>query len=174
MLQAHLGSVWIGTKVAEKVREKMQLQQKRNVITRLMVDKKFRYWAMIATPFLVYYLIGLLFSANLLFVIKFFLCGCLYAVVWTIGKKLFDETLMSLLPLSIYLGTKVWFYVTWMTHIAPNVSPLTTMGFLACSGLLWICFWKSWRGDPGIIQPTQEQRLRVGEFYFIIFIFLTH
>lgn len=166
MLQAHLGSVWIGTKVAEKVREKIQMQQKRNFLTKLMLDKRFRYWVMIATPFLVYYLIGLLFSANTYVIIKFFLSGCLYAVVWTIGKKLFDETLMALLPLSIYMGTKVWFYVTWLTYIAPQVSTVTTMGFLICSGFLWICFWKSWRGDPGIIQPTKEQRYRVSFFFF--------
>uniref|UniRef100_A0A336K7Y1 Palmitoyltransferase n=1 Tax=Culicoides sonorensis TaxID=179676 RepID=A0A336K7Y1_CULSO len=160
MLQAHLGSVWIGSKVAERVREKVQMQQKRNFLVRLTLDKRFRYWVMIATPFLVYYLIGLLFSANTLFIIKFFLGGCLYAIVWTVGKKLFDETLMALLPLSIYMGTKVWFYVTWLTYIAPQVSTVTTMGFLICSGFLWVCFWKSWRGDPGIIQPTKEQRFR--------------
>lgn len=173
MLQAHLGSVWIGSKVAEKVKEKIQMQQKRNFVTKLMLDKRFRHWAMIATPFLVYYLIGLLFSANTLFIIKFFLSGCLYAVVWTVGKRLFDETLMALLPLSIYMGTKVWFYVTWITYIAPQVSTMTTMGFLICSAFLWMCFWKSWRGDPGIIQPTKEQRYRVHNLFFTFLFFFT-
>lgn len=115
---------------------------------------------MIVMPFLVYYLIGVLFSSDLFFIIKFFLIGCMYAVFYTIGRKLFDDTLMALLPLSVYMSTKLWFYVTWMTYIAPIVSFFTTLGFLICSGLLWVCFWKSWRGDPGIIQPSHEQRLR--------------
>ena len=161
MLQPHLGSIWIGSKVSEKVRELSQQTQRRNFIIRITLDKRFRWWSMIATPFLVFYLAGLIFCADTLFIIKFFLLGCLYAVAYTIGQTLFDEMLMALLPLSVYMATKLWFYVTWLTYIAPTVSFLATVMFLFCSGCLWICFWKSWRGDPGIIQPTQEQRFRV-------------
>lgn len=160
MMQSQLGQIWMSPKVTEKVKEKAQLEQRRGKLTKLMLDKRFRWWAMIGTPFLVYYLVGLLFSSDILFIIKFILVVCLYAVCHTVGKRLFDDTLMALLPLSIYMSTKLWFYVTWMTYIAPLVSFTTTLGFLVCSGLLWICFWKSWRGDPGIIQPTQEQRFR--------------
>lgn len=161
MLQSQLGTVWISPKVAEKVREKIQMQQQKNLISKLMLDKRFRWWTMIATPFLVYYLVGLLLSADILFIIKVFLLTCIYAICYTIGKQLFDDTLMSLLPLRIYMSTKLWFYVTWMTYFAPIVSVTTTFLFLGCSALLWLCFWQSWRGDPGIIRPTQEQRLRV-------------
>lgn len=170
--QQQLGTVWISPKVAEKVKEKFQMQQQKNVVTKLMFDKRFRYWAMITTPFLTFYLIGLLFSADFLFIIKIFLLTCLYAICYTLGKRLFDETLMSLLPLSIYMATKLWFYVTWMTYIAPIVSVTTTFVFLGCSALLWICFWKSWRGDAGIIRPTQEQRFRVSVFRLFKFYFL--
>lgn len=147
--------------MAEKVREKAQMQQKKNVCTKLMLDKRFRWWTMIATPFLVYYLIGVLFSSDLLLIIKILLLSSLYAICYFIGKKCFDDNLMSLLPLSVYMSTKLWFYVTWMTYIAPIVSVITTFLFLGLSGLLWICFWKSWRGDAGIIRPSQEQRFRV-------------
>lgn len=116
---------------------------------------------MIATPFLTFYLAGLIFSADTLYIVKFFLMGCLYAIAHSIGKTLFDEHLMSLLPLSVYLATKIWFYVTWIFYIAEAVSTLTTLAFIVSSGLLWLCFLKSWRGDPGVIQPTQEQRYRV-------------
>lgn len=116
---------------------------------------------MTATPFLVFYVAGLIFSADTLILIKFVLIGCLYALAHTIGKVMFDDHLMSLLPLSIYMATKLWFYVTWVAYIADTVSMGTTILFLASSGLLWYNFLKSWRGDPGIIRPTQEQRLRV-------------
>ncbi|XP_058459578.1 palmitoyltransferase Hip14 isoform X1 [Malaya genurostris] len=160
MLQPHLGSIWIGSKVSERVRELTQRSQRRNLIIRFTLDKRFRWWSMIATPFLVFYLAGLIFCAETLIIIKVFLLGCLYAVSHTVGQTLFDETLMALLPLSVYMATKAWFYVTWLTYIAPTVSFLASVSFLTCSGVLWLCFLKSWRGDPGVIQPTQEQRFR--------------
>lgn len=124
--------------------------------------QRVRWYTMTATPFLIFYIAGLIFSADTLVLIKFVLLGCLYAIAHTIGKTMFDEHLMSLLPLSIYLATKLWFYVTWFAYFADTVSAMTTLVFLASSGLLWYNFWKSWRGDPGVIQPTQDQRLRVG------------
>lgn len=116
---------------------------------------------MIATPFLTFYLAGLICSADTLIIIKLFLMTCLYGIAHTIGKTMFDDYLMALLPLSVYLATKLWFYVTWLVYIVNSVSFLSTVLFLASSSLLWLCFLKSWRGDPGIIQPTQEQRFRV-------------
>lgn len=116
---------------------------------------------MIATPFLTFYIAGLIFSSDLLILIKFVLLGCLYATAHTIGKTMFDDYLMSLLPLSVYMATKLWFYVTWIFYIATAVPAITTIIFLASSMLLWYCFLKAWRGDPGIIRPTQEQRFRV-------------
>lgn len=115
---------------------------------------------MVATPFIIYYLAGLIFSANTLYIIKFFLLGCLYAVAHTISRVFFNDQLSALLPLSVYFATKIWFYITWLIYITPVVSTITTIGFLSCSLLLWYCFLKSWRGDPGIIKPTQELRIK--------------
>lgn len=116
---------------------------------------------MVATPFLTFYVVGLILSSDVLYIIKFFLLGCVYATAHTIGKTMFDDHLMSLLPLSVYMATKLWFYVTWLGYIAPTVSTLTTILFLVSSSLLWYCFLKTWRSDPGVIKPTQEQRFRV-------------
>lgn len=120
---------------------------------------------MVATPFLVFYLAGLIFSADTIILIKFFLSTCLYCVAYSIGKTMFDEYLMGLLPLSVYMATKLWFYVTWLVYVYDTVSFLTTILFLLSSLLLWICFYKSWRGDPGIIQPTKEERFLVTFFF---------
>jgi palmitoyltransferase ZDHHC13/17 len=161
MLQPHLNSTWISSKVTDKIREMVQRQQRTNLIVRYSLDKRFRFWCMMATPFLAFYVAGLIFSSETLFIIKFFLLGCLYAASHAIGNFLFDEYLMSLLPLSVYLATKLWFYVTWFTYIAAVVPFLTTTIFLLASGILWYCFLKSWRGDPGIIRPTQDERFKV-------------
>lgn len=160
MMDAQAGAIWISAKVMERVRESSQAVLRRSLISRLKNDKRLRWWTMAASPFLAFYLAGIVFAANTLFIIKFFLLGCLYATFHSIGKALFDDHLMALLPLSVYLATKLWFYVTWLTYIVDAVSTTATLGFLFCSGLLWICFLKSWKGDPGVIKPTQEQRFR--------------
>lgn len=115
---------------------------------------------MIATPFVVFYLAGLLFAADTLYIIKIFLFGCLYAVAHTVRRLFFNDHLMSLLPLSVYMTTKIWFYITWMVYIAPVVSSITTIVFLTCSATLWYFFLKSWRSDPGVIKSTQDVRIK--------------
>ena len=161
MVQVNSGSMWISQKVMERVREMSQTQQRRNCLVRWTTDKRVRWYSMTATPFLTFYIAGLIFSADTLILVKFVLLGCLYGTAHTVGKTMFDDHLMTLLPLSVYMATKLWFYVTWLGYIAQAVPTSTTILFLASSLLLWYCFLKSWRGDPGIIRPTQEQRYRV-------------
>ncbi len=92
----------------------------------------------------------------------------------------FDERMMRILPISIYLSSKVgnkhffplssvslscfhfqmWFYYVWLFHIHPFVGPLTTLLFLACSTTLWYSFLKTWRGDPGVVSATKEEKFR--------------
>lgn len=161
MLEAQTGSIWIGPKVAEKVREASLSTSRRTLLQKLKSDKRLRWWTMAFTPFLAFYLVGVVFSFNTLFIIKFFLLVCLYAIFYTIIKSLFDDHLMSLLPLSAYLGTKVWFYITWFTYIIDAVPSIHTFMFLTSTAALNYCFYKTWRGDPGVIRPTQEQRFKV-------------
>ncbi|XP_050333974.1 palmitoyltransferase Hip14 [Bactrocera neohumeralis] len=161
MLESQAGAIWIGSKVLDRVREASQkTQTQRSLISRLRHDKRLRWWAMVACPFTAFYLAGVVFTLNTLYIIKFFLLGCLYGIFHTLGKALFDEHLLALLPLSVYLATKAWFYVTWIVYIVDAVSFAETLVFLACSAALWVCFMKSWKGDPGIIRPTQEQRFK--------------
>ncbi|XP_023168907.1 palmitoyltransferase Hip14 [Drosophila hydei] len=161
MLESQTGAIWIGAKVMDRVREAaLTSQQRRSLVSKLRHDKRLRWWSMVACPFTAFYLAGIVFTINTLYIIKFFLLGCLYAIFHTIGKTLFDEHLMALLPLSVYLATKAWFYVTWLMYIDDAVSLATTVCFLISSLALWVCFLKSWKGDPGIIRPTREQRFK--------------
>lgn len=163
MLETQAGAIWISSKVMERVKEASQSSlYRRSWVGRLKHDKRLRWWCMVACPFTAFYLAGVVFTLNTLYIIKFFLLGCLYAIFYTMGKTLFDEHLMALLPLSVYLATKAWFYITWFVYIVDAVSFGTTITFFFCSLGLWVCFLKSWKGDPGIIQPTKEQRFKVG------------
>lgn len=123
--------------------------------------KRVRWWCMAATPFLTFYVAGLIFDSDTMYMVKMLMLACVYCSAYFLGKTMFDDHLMSLLPLSVYMATKFWFYVTWTMYFADTLSPMVNIAFFLCSGLLWLCFLRSWRGDPGIIQPTKEQRFRV-------------
>ena len=56
---------------------------------------------------------------------------------------------------------QVWFYVTWVHWLQPYVGAATTLLFLACSGLLWWAFIRCWRGDPGLMTSTIEEKCKV-------------
>lgn len=117
---------------------------------------------MVGTPFLAFYCAGAILGTNMIVLIKVFFLLCLYIVLHYAGQLMYDDRLMSLLPLSIYLSTKIWMYLTWIIYIMPYTSFFTTVVFLSSSLLLWYCFFKSWKGDPGIISTTQELRFKVG------------
>lgn len=43
MLQANTGSIWIGSKVLERIREENQTSKRRNFLVKLAVDKVLKY-----------------------------------------------------------------------------------------------------------------------------------
>jgi hypothetical protein len=62
---------------------------------------------MMGTPFIAFYVIGLVLEMNQLYLVKMgILVGC-YIVFYFIGHLLFDDRLSNLLPMAIYMATKV-------------------------------------------------------------------
>ncbi|CRL08133.1 CLUMA_CG020884, isoform A [Clunio marinus] len=164
MLQQHVGSAWLGDKVTKKI---MDITKQRNyskfkkfLFLKLTSDSTMRYWTMIFMPFLFFYATGQIISIDTYFVIRILLIACLYVIASTLGKTMFDDKLLTMLPLSIYLGTKVWFYLTWIIYVTPLEPLFTTCLFIVSSGGLWYCFLKSWRADPGVIKNSKELRYR--------------
>ncbi|XP_045480575.1 palmitoyltransferase Hip14 isoform X1 [Harmonia axyridis] len=160
MLQSQIGSVWVGSKVAEKIREQLNTSRSRTFLFKITKDKRLKWWCMVGTPFLAFYLAGAILSTSLIVLIKFFLLVCLYIVLHYAGQILYDDRLMALLPVNIYLATKIWMYFTWFIYIMPFASLITNLVFLVSSGLLWYFFLKSWLGNPGIIETSQKLRFR--------------
>ncbi|XP_022902031.1 palmitoyltransferase Hip14 [Onthophagus taurus] len=160
LLQTQLGALWLGAKVSEKVKEGISTSRSRNILFRIAKDKRIRWWCMVGTPFIAFYTAGVILGANIIILIKLFLLLCLYLVLNAAGQVLYDDRLMSLLPLSIYLATKVWFYFTWFIYVLPNASLLLNLVFFTSSGLLWYCFLKSWLGDAGVVPTSQDLRFR--------------
>ncbi|KAK6619516.1 hypothetical protein RUM43_012273 [Polyplax serrata] len=150
--------LWVGTKVLEKIKE--EIPSSGYFLQRVTKDKRLRYWCMLATPFFGFYIIGLVMQSNQDYLVKLGLILLFYIVIHFAGKVFFDDRLINVLPMSLYLATKFWMYITWCLYIAPKCSFLLTVAFISSSLLLWFYFLKSWKGDPGVIAYTQEEKFR--------------
>lgn len=62
---------------------------------------------MISTPFIVFYIVGLVLQLDMLYLLKIALFMTVYLVVYGISRILFDERLMTVMPMAVYLATKV-------------------------------------------------------------------
>ena len=60
----------------------------------------------------------------------------------------------------------MWIYITWIFWLGIHAAWYLWLLFVGGSVPLWICFLQSWRGDPGIITATHEDKLNVS-FVFL-------
>ncbi|XP_034948859.1 palmitoyltransferase Hip14 isoform X2 [Chelonus insularis] len=153
LLRPHIGAEWLGPTISQEIRERLGR-------TRAWCrDKRIRWYCMVSTPFIVFYLIGMIFQSNLDYLIKLGAFLILYIAVYLAKNYLFDDRLFHILPMSIYLATKMWIYVTWIFWLGIHAAWYLWLLIVVGSVPLWICFLRSWRGDPGIISATHEDKL---------------
>ncbi|KAG0424619.1 hypothetical protein HPB47_028175, partial [Ixodes persulcatus] len=159
MMAEKLKSVWITDQLLEA--EKKREVRQRNFLVRIIRDKTLKYWAMFSSPFVVFYVIGLVLDSQETHLVKFgllFIMGCATAFL---SRFLFDERVMNVLPMSVYMATKFWMYVTWITDLWSYVGGFwANAGFAVSSAPLFYSFYKSWRSDPGIISANTQQKYR--------------
>ncbi|XP_028157492.1 palmitoyltransferase Hip14 isoform X2 [Ostrinia furnacalis] len=160
MLQSNADSLWVGSKVTDKIKEHTLASSKRNIIRRLAYDKKFRWWCVVVMPFIAFYVTGLVLEMEVFFLLKMFILICFYALLHFVSNILFDDELKNIFPLSVYLATKVWFYITWAVFVWPVVSAWASAAFVGCSGALWVTFLRSWRSDPGVITASKADKFQ--------------
>lgn len=55
----------------------------------------------------------------------------------------------------------MWIYITWIFWLGVHAAWYLWLLLVGGSVPLWICFLQSWRGDPGIITATHEDKLNV-------------
>lgn len=129
---------------------------------RFTKDKTFRYWCMFATPFYAFYVTGMIFQMEQNYFIKAGSLVGAYLAVFIAARWLFDSRFVNIFPMSIYLATKFWMYVTWWIWIAGYVQWCwLSYVFVICSVPLWYNFIKAWRSDPGVVKQNQEQRYQI-------------
>lgn len=70
---------------------------------------------------------------------------------------------------SFFLSFQLWIYVTWIFWLGIHAAWYLWLLLVGGSVPLWICFLQSWRGDPGVITATHEDKLNVlMSFYFYV------
>ncbi|XP_014256547.1 palmitoyltransferase Hip14 isoform X2 [Cimex lectularius] len=151
---------WVGKKVLDKVAEHPVVSQRNTICQKIKNDKRIKYYSMVSTPFLMFYLVGMTLQSSIPYQAKIAVLMCAVLALHFTTKFVFVEKLINILPLSVYLATKFWFYLTWILWLSPTMSLLTSLIFMFMSALLWHFFYKSWRGDPGVVATSQDQKFR--------------
>lgn len=152
--------------LSKRIIEKMEAElnpkgmSNSGLLQRLKSDRRIRFGFMTTMPFFLFLFSGLIFNCGLDYLVKFGLFVLVYIYCNLAGNFFFDERMMTLMPISIYLATKFWFYAVWLIYIRPYVSAMTTFMFLILSTGLWYNFLKTWLSDPGIIKVNQDERYR--------------
>lgn len=62
---------------------------------------------MMTSPVLIFYIVGLIFQVEMLYLLKLGLFMALYLSVYGVSLLLFDDRLMTVMPMAVYLATKV-------------------------------------------------------------------
>lgn len=128
------------------------------LLNEMRKDKQIRYWSMLSTPFIVYFVLGFTFDSNYTYTTKVCILLALIALVSLMNRYLYDDRLTNLLPISIYLATKFWLYVTYLVYFLPVLNPLFSLTFFIVSISLYYNFYKTCKSDPGYIKQSPEKR----------------
>lgn len=76
-------------------------------LTLTLLFQRLRFWCMVSTPFMAFYAVGIILQSSQNYLVKLGLLMTCYIVLYMASQVMFDDRLMNLLPMSIYLATKV-------------------------------------------------------------------
>ncbi|KAI8440668.1 hypothetical protein MSG28_001866, partial [Choristoneura fumiferana] len=99
-------------------------------------------------------------AARARYALKALLLLALSAALHALAAALMDDDLKNVFPLSVYLATKAWFYITWAVFVCGAAGWRASLLFALCSALLWHFFLRSWRSDPGVIRASTRDKFR--------------
>ncbi|KAG5672899.1 hypothetical protein PVAND_002987 [Polypedilum vanderplanki] len=160
LLQSHIGSRWITREVSDLIKHITSQRSNVGILMKITMNQRIKWWTLVAFPFVFLFTIALILSTEIFFIFKLVLIVIFCAIISLIKRIMLDDDMQSQLPLMFYWGSKAFFYVTWAIYIAPIVSTFITFLFLIVNVFLWISFLILWRGDPGILKTSLNERLK--------------
>ncbi|KAJ8307797.1 hypothetical protein KUTeg_014653 [Tegillarca granosa] len=88
-------------------------------IYRYSTDKNLRQKVMWWFPFIALFVIGYIPEMSAVWYVKVTLAVLAFLIYKFISNFFFDDTLMNVMPLPLYLATKFWMYYTWFAYCLP-------------------------------------------------------
>ena len=134
--------------------------RRNNPVARLLRNRNLRLGCTYVAPLFVFYYVCAVLNTSLDYLVKLFLFALLYIALFFASGHIFDERLPLVLPLSIGVGTKVWYHIIWFTHLHRHAGALATVSFVAGASCLWYNFVMTWRSDPGTVVNGEGERNR--------------
>ncbi|XP_078332634.1 palmitoyltransferase ZDHHC17-like isoform X1 [Crassostrea virginica] len=133
-----------------------------NFFNRFSKNKDTRKKVMWWFPFFAVYVIGAIPELSVPWYYKLLL-ALLTAGIWRFCQMFFfDDRLMNIIPVSVYLSSKFMMYFTWFFYLIPYVEMTWTKTILFWLNTVLLCynFYMSWMTDPGFIKSDREQKLQ--------------
>ncbi|XP_006817985.1 palmitoyltransferase ZDHHC17-like [Saccoglossus kowalevskii] len=131
------------------------------ILHKLSMSKVCRTRVMYTLPFVTFFVIGFIPELDYSIAIKLLLFGLCYVLFWFLSKLFFDERYGNIMPISVYLATKVLMYSSWFFYYWPYINSMSIhIPFFIISALLLYNFVKAWRSDPGVITTSFEEKKR--------------
>lgn len=143
-------------------------------------DKACKMWIMCGSPFVAFLLFGQIFDLESTLLVKTILLIILLILSSCLVRFVFDDRMYNIMPIVIYLSTKFWLYVTFITYffkclyyssidfdfskessLLLDFNHLSAFGFVVISTLLFYSFYRTCTSDPGIVAKDVDQRYRV-------------
>ncbi|XP_014670773.1 PREDICTED: palmitoyltransferase ZDHHC17-like [Priapulus caudatus] len=132
-----------------------------NILQRFINDKKVRWSVMWFCPMFVLFGIGAIFQCGHPYWGKLLMFACLGLIFHITRKFFFDDRVMDIGPLAVFMGTIFLKYVTYIFWVWPVLRDVLSVFLVAgFSAGLWYNFYKSWKSDPGIVKASREQKFR--------------
>jgi palmitoyltransferase len=82
-------------------------------------DRVCRLWIMNGSPFVGFYLFGITFDSDLTLSIKILILFLLLMIGYALVRFIFDERMYTIMPMTLYLATKFWLYITLIIYYLP-------------------------------------------------------
>lgn len=160
MLQQHITAPWIHYEVRDRIRDITQQRTKMKFLMMITMNERLKWWTLVVVPFVFIFSIALIISLQIFFILKVIIVIIFCAIMSVVKKVMLNVDLQAQLPLYSYWASKAFFYVSWAVFIWPVVDKYITILFIIANVFLSLSFLRLWKGDPGIIKLTHNQRLK--------------
>jgi palmitoyltransferase ZDHHC13/17 len=160
LLQQNVDARWIHYEVSDRIKDITQQRSKASILMKITMNQRLKFATLVVVPFLLLFSIALILYIDIIFICKIIMIIITCFIISLIKKLMLDENLQSQQPLYFYFATKTFMYVSWLAFIMPVVSSTTSYIYLVTNALLAASFFTLWRGDPGNLKLTHNQRLK--------------